>query len=54
MMSRIALGALICLPLLAHAGGVAKLAGVDDRGRPFSASVEFAGGQCTRFVAPGP
>lgn len=54
MMSRIALGALICLPLLAHAGGVAKLAGVDDRGRPFSASVEFAGGNVRASSPQGP
>ncbi|WP_144389489.1 hypothetical protein [Pigmentiphaga sp. NML080357] len=43
MMLRIAAAALFCLPLVAHAAGTAKLAGLDDRGRPFSASVEYAG-----------
>ncbi|GAA0527676.1 hypothetical protein [Pigmentiphaga daeguensis] len=45
MMLRIAATALLSLslPLLAHAAGTARLAGLDDRGQPFSASVEYAG-----------
>ncbi|MDX3905234.1 MAG: hypothetical protein QHC78_06035 [Pigmentiphaga sp.] len=43
MMLRIAVAAALFLPLLAHAAGTAKLAGVDDQGRPFSASVEYSG-----------
>jgi len=43
MMLRIAATVLLSLPLLAHAAGTARLAGLDDRGQPFSASVEYAG-----------
>ncbi|VCU70356.1 hypothetical protein PIGHUM_02428 [Pigmentiphaga humi] len=43
MMRRLVLAAALSLPLFAHAAGTATLAGVDDRGQPFSASVEYAG-----------
>jgi hypothetical protein len=36
---------LLCsLPLLAHAGGTAELAGTDNNGRPYTATVEYADG----------